>query len=371
MHNATVMCLLLRTALSCKRYVQYKKHEITMNKFPVLLFALTIFQYGPIIAQSQSEFLPEKPGKWSFSCNKPGVSALELEFNKNQAIVAEWFHKNVSMLNKPAGFDLRAVAYGIWDDHYMKSQANYGIRSEMTFMFQLFLADLSNGGKWTVEPPSYSFNINDTESGHHSRGNFPYFDELKDDPAKEKAINAAAAKINGIIAIFQYQRQLAPGVDVYQESADGDRCHIIVYNPERPPYWLPLTVKEVADIYLEYYSLHQKQEIDRMMLEQLKSEIAELSAEELAAPACQGHDSHFALPVNGRNQGPKLARFNPDYWDKSMPPSAIQFMTFWYPQMTENQMKEYHKNNGHPNYSQLLVNQVNWSNVAGLISNLN
>ena len=338
-----------------------------MNRHFTLILALIAFQVSTITAQSQSEFLPEKPGKWSFSCSKPGGSPAEADFNKNLVMIAEWFHQNVPMLNKPAGHDLKAVASGIWDNNYRKDPANYGMRSEMTFMFQLFLSDLSHGGKWTVEPPTYSFDINNTEAGHHSRGNFPYFDELQDDPSKEKAINEAAAKMNGIIAMFQFQKQLFPGVDVYQESADGDRCHIIVYNPERAPYWLPLTVKEVADIYLEYYSLYQKSELDRMMLEQLKTEIAELSAKELASPACNGHDSHFALPVNGKNQGPQLVRFNPDYWDRSLPPSAIQFMSFWYPQMTEAQMEEFRKNNGYPNYSQLLVNQVNWGSVAGLI----
>jgi hypothetical protein len=43
-------------------------------------------------------------------------------------------------------------------------------------------------------------------------------------------------------------------------------------------------------------------------------------------------------------------------------------MTFWYPQMSADQMDEYYRNNGHPNYAQLLVNQINWTDVAGLIT---
>jgi hypothetical protein len=268
------------------------------------------------------------------------------------------------MLTNPKGYDLLATTYGQFDKYYKMNKCNYGLRDEMHFNFELFL---SNGRKWTVEPPAYSFAVNDTEGGHHSRGNFPYFDELKDDPALEKAINAAAIKMNGIIAPFEFVKQIIPGVDMYCESADGDRCHLIVYNPERPLYWLPMTVKEVANIYLEYYSLYTKLEIDKLLLEQLKSEIAELSAEELAAPACQGHESHYVLPVNGKNLGLKLVRFNPDYWDRSLPNSEIQLLSFWYPQMSDAQMEEYFKNNGHPFYSQLLVNQFNWSKIAGLI----
>jgi len=333
-----------------------------MNKLLALLLTIAIYQC--ISAQKPSDYLPEKPGKWSYLNNVTSTEAEYLAYKKTMTSLAEWFHQNVPMLTNPKGYDLLATTYGQFDKYYKMDKSNYGLRDEMHFSFQLFL---SNGGKWTVEPPAYSFDVNDTEGGHHSRGNFPYFDELQDDPALEKAINTAALKMNGIIARFEFLKQLAPGVDVYKESPDAYPHHIIVYNPERPPYWLPLTVKEVADIYLEYYTLHQKLEIDRMVLEQLKSEIAELSTEELAAPACQGHDSHFALPVNGKNQGIKLVRFNPDYWDRTLPTSEIQLMTFWYPQMDDAQMEESYKNNGHPFYSQLLVNQFDWNKIAGLI----
>lgn len=329
-----------------------------MNRTTLIAFGLLLC--FAVSAQNPSEFLPEKPGKWIYSNNVTSTEAEYIAYKKSVAMLAEWFHQNVPMLASPKGFDLLATTYGQFDKYYKMNKSNYGLRDEMRFSFQLLLA---KGGKWSVEPPSYSFSVNDTEGGHHSRGNFPYFDELKDDPTKEKAINAAAVKINGIIAVFEFQKQLAPGVDVYQESPGAYPHHLIVYNPERPPYWLPVTVKEVADIYLEYYSLYQKLEIDRMLLEQLKNEIAELSEEELAAPAYHGHETHFALPVNGKNVGPKLMRFNPNYWDRSLPVSAIQFMTFWYPQMDDSQMQEYFKNNGHPFYAQMLVNQINWKEL--------
>jgi len=60
-------------------------------------------------------------------------------------------------------------------------------------------------------------------------------------------------------------------------------------------------------------------------------------------------------------------RFNPDYWDRSLPPSAIQFMTFYYPQMDDAQLEDYYEDNEHPFYSQLLVNQFEWNKIAGLI----
>jgi hypothetical protein len=99
----------------------------------------------------------------------------------------------------------------------------------------------------------------------------------------------------------------------------------------------------------------------------LKQEIAELSAEELAAPAYLGHNSHFVLKANGKRQGYQIMRFNPDYWDKTLPPSAIQFMTFWNGNLTQEEIDEQaHRN--YPAYPQLLVNQFDWNKIARLVN---
>lgn len=341
------------------------KRILFVPTFLILAFSLQMN------AQNPSEYLPDKPGKWSFRCNKTGQAPTELEFCKNQASVAEWFHQNVPMLNKPVGFDLSAVSYGIWNDDYKRDAANYGMRSEIEFAFQLFLADLSRGGKWVVEPPSYSFYINNTEAGHGTNPNYKYYSDSEYDPAgvknfspaQEKAINDAVVKLNGIFPVFPFSEEIAPGVDLYKESVDGHFFHIIVFNPERPPYWLPVTVKELADIYLEFYTRTE----DEFMLPYLKKEIAEFSDEELNAPAYSGHETHVVLDANGKNEGLQLMRFNPDYWDKSLPPSAIQLMTFWYPQRTDAQMEEYYENNGHPHYGQILTNSLKPEELAGLI----
>ncbi len=340
------------------------------NSRAALTFLFLAF-YLQTNAQNPSEFLPDKPGKWSFKCNKSGQTTTELEFCKNQANVAEWFHQNTPILNKPVGFDLAAVSFEIWDDNYKRNAANYGMRSEIVFEFQLFLVDLARGGKWVVEPPSYRFYINNTEGGHGTNPNYKYYSDSEYDhagvknfsPAQEKTINDAVVKLNGIFAVFPLVKALAPGVDIYLESSDSHFSQMIVFNPDRPPYWLPVTVKELADMYLEFYSCQE----DEFLLPYLKQEIADFSEEELNTPAYSGHDTHVVLKANGKNEGLQLMRFNPDYWDKSLPPSAIQFMTFVYPEMTDTQMEEYYQNNGHPHYGQLLANQVNWSEVASLI----
>ncbi len=330
-----------------------------MTKLPAILMVFAFLQATSLIAQKSSEFLPDKPGKWSYSSNIKLPGAEVTTFNKNLAVLAEWFHQNVPILLNPKGYDLNAVAFGIWDDHYRMNKSNYALRAEMNFDFQLFL---SNGGKWTVEPPHYAFDINNAESGHGSNPNNPTYNNLEDDPKLEKTINNAATKMNEVFAVFPFVKSMAPGVSLY-DCENGGCGTLVVFNPERPDFWIPVKLRELANMYLEYYSSKK----DKFLLPQLEKEISELSEEELDSPAYEGHDTHFVLKANGKKEGLQLMRFNPEYWDRALPPSAIQFMIFYYPQMDEVAIDEFYKNNGHPNYSQLLVNEIEWGKLAGTI----
>lgn len=315
-------------------------------------------------SQKPSDFLPEKPGKWSYRNNVTSTEAEYIAYKKTMASLAEWFHQNIPMLATPKGYDLLVTTYGQFDKYYKMDKCNYGLRAEMHFSFQLIY---SNGGKWIIEPPAYSFDINDTETGHSSGGKVSWFDESKDEPALEKVINAAAVKMNEIFPVFELIRQIGPGIDLYREAEGAAPHHVVIYDTEKPSYWLPVTVKELAGLYIEYYSLFKKNEIDRLLFEELKKEIANIPPEELNVQAFLGHESNIVFRINGRKEGLPLMRFNPDYWDRTRPTSDIQIMTFYYPQMDNAQLEESYRNNGHQHYSQLLVNQFDWNKIAGLV----
>jgi hypothetical protein len=329
------------------------------------MFAV-LFILTPVLchAQKPSDFLPEKLGKWSYSTNIKTPEAEVAAFNKNLAGMAEWFHQNTPMLSSPKGFDLKACAYGTWDDHYKMSKRNYALRASMEFNFQLFY---SAGGKWTIEPPHYEFSINSAGFGT----GYSTFNNVEDDPSLEKAINEAGTKMNEVFVVFPLVKSLAPGVNYY--DCEARTCgSLVVFNPERTPFWSPITLKELANIHLQYYKLKNKSELDRMLYTQLEKEIAELSEEELNAPAFSGHDTHFVLKANGKGEGLQFMRFNPDYWDRSLPRSSIQFLTFYYSEFKSKEEKDYaadehFKNNGYPTYSMLLNDQVDWEKLAALI----
>lgn len=338
-----------------------------MKRLITIAIMLVLFENAFVNAQMSAKYLPEKPGKWIYSSNikSPGIEVAT--FNKNLAGLAEWLHQNLPMFSNPKGYDLDAWAYPIFNDRYKLNICNYAMRSEVIFNFQLFLG---SGGKRTVEPPHFGFYVNNTEEGHGANPNYKYFSKEEYDPGQvrnfttsdEKAINEAVIKINGVFAVYPFVKELAPGVNFY-DCGMGGYGVVVVFNPDRPDFWIPVTLRELADMYLEFYTSQK----DEFLLPQLKKEIAELSEEELNAPAFYGHDEHFILKANGKNQDLQLMRYNPDYWDRILPPSAIQFMTFPYKQFSAEELEEHKRNNGYPVYLEMFLQEIDWEKLAGMI----
>jgi len=342
-----------------------------MNKICAFTLTLSLLLSANSTAQKSAEFLPEKSGKWKYSSNIKRPGAEVAAFNKNLAVLAEWFHQNVPMLTNPKGFDIDAWVYPRYDDDYKLNKCNYAMRSQVIFNFQLFL---SSGGKWTVEPPYFGFYVNNTEGGHGTNPSYHLFDaayfnyqnpemKYKFTSTDEKRINETVIQLNGVFAVFPLIKELAPGVNLY-DCENGGCGSVVVFNPERPDFWIPLTLRELANMHLAYYTSLK----DEFLLPQLKKEIAELSEEELNAPAFSGHDTHFVLEANGEKEGLQLMRFNPEYWDKSLPPSAIQFMTFAYKQSLPEELEEHFRNNGYPIYFEKVLKEIDWSKLAGQIN---
>lgn len=303
-----------------------------MKNCIILLFIL--FQ---IVANAQksAEYLPEKPGK--VILNQYSMNMAD-ELHRNVKHVAEWFIQNAPVMTNPKGFDLWVYFTGYWNDKYKLQPGNYGRRGELNFDFRMYL---SNGGTWTVEPPHWSFEINNTETGHGTNPNFPGWDNTKDPESLEKPMDNAAADLNDLFRVFPLVRDIAPGVRLYGGG------NLIVFNPDRPPFWLPVTVREVANMKLAYYKLK-----DTWLLPKLKEEIAKLNEAEMNSPAYSGNEELFVLDVHPmledqeKENGGKLMRFNPDYWDRSLPVVAVQYLSWQYRPETEEELEKFIPRNG-------------------------
>jgi hypothetical protein len=302
----------------------------------IKILALCFLLSSIILPQSEDRFLPNKPGKWTVKSKLNNLPKKEkTDFENNLTSIAEWFHKNVKMLAEPAGFDLPVTFGGMWNDEYKTRDYNYAYRCEIDFTFQLFIIEKGKETKWTIEPPYYEIDINNTEAGHGS--------------------NFDIGEMKGLFVVFPLVKEIAPGVRLY---GDGN---LIVFNPTRPEFWIPLTVREIVNAKLAYYNKE-----DKSIYDFIKPLIDKMSDEELNAPAYYGSDDAI-LSVNGKQDGLQIMRFNKDYWDCSLPKTAIQFIRMWYRSEDEFDMNEHIKNNGHPHYGQLLMNELPLKELGSLI----
>lgn len=328
-----------------------------MNR--ILTNAAILFISMPVWVTAQdTKYLAEKNGKWSLYNNIQEKTAEFTAYNKNVTAIAEWFHHKIPLLATPKGFDLNTTIFGMWDDNYKKRACNYAIRSQLVFNFELFLVENGKESKWVVEPPHWSFYINNTHAGHGTNFYYEGYKVQDDPPALEAPFEKATATLADLFAVFPFEKEIASGVHLYGNG------NLVIFNPDRPPFWVPVTVKEVMDMKLTYYSIRPSEK--EILYTYLKKAYDEMSTEELNAPAYYGSEDGI-VQVNGKKEGLQIMKFNKDYWDRSLPASAIQLICMYYSSNNDEEMQEYMKNNKHPNYAQLVKNAIPLNELAGLI----
>lgn len=326
---------------------------------PLLVLISGIFSAKIVSAQNSEKYQPEKPGNtktesnlWQFDGNQKSV------YENNLTKVTSGFTKNNSVLSAPKGFDLHIWYFEMYDDRYKLRDCNYGVRSEIRFDFELFILENGKETKWTVEPPHFSVFLNNTASGHGS--NFCNYEGYKvqdDDPSLEIPFDKAVAGLCDLFLVFPLEEEIAPGVRLY---GDGN---LIVFYPDRPPFWVPVTVKEVMELKMTYYSIREADK--QFVYPYLKEAYDKMTPDELNAPAYNGGDAVF--DVTAEKEGLQIMRFNKDYWDRTLPETAIQFITMYYKFTDDAEMQESVQNNGHADYPDLTVNAINLPGLAGLI----
>jgi hypothetical protein len=199
------------------------------------------------------------------------------------------------VLSEMKGFDGRARLYSTIA---CQQEGVFGVPARISFEFAAWYR-LKDGRevRGLIEPPEWSIYINMMQPGWASG-----FSRKPD-----------------IFAVSEKKETVAPGIDIY----DGE-C-IVIYDPAKPDYWLPVTVKEAFDVVFAENN-RNKDEIQRkMMLEMLDGEWTNLPATDWNKPATM---SGMLSRVGTQEGFPLLVKVNPAYWDKSRPKSDIQFITF-------------------------------------------
>ena len=179
---------------------------------------------------------------------------------------------------------------------------------------------------YKIEPPSWSILVNSLENvfgPNYSLGASKPSEKPKEGFNFEKW-KSVSDKLHDIIYLPGQKEELRPGIDRYNSEI------IVMYNPERPPYYLPVKFRELAELKIEYWKLHPDKIQADMILPMLEAEYAQISETERDGWAYNNtHDER--LPFLGITpiEGPQpVVRLNPEYWNKKFPRSSIQLLTF-------------------------------------------
>jgi len=266
-----------------------------------ILFFLLILAFGQQLNAQELPLVLDKPGTFEilkrtdYASPECGFSKAEVTANLQKITdLVAIIRKNL-VLSEMKGFDGRARIYNSYACH---QEGFYGVPARISFEFAAWYR-LKDGRevRGLIEPPEWSISINEMQPGWTSG-----FSRKPD-----------------FIGVPEKKETIAPGIDIY----DGE-C-IVIYNPGRPDYWLPVTVKEAFDVVFAE-NKRNKDEVQRKMIqEMLDGEWANIPQEDWTKPATM---SGMISRVGTMDGFSKIIKVNPAYWDKSKPRSDIQFITF-------------------------------------------
>ncbi|HOW30551.1 MAG TPA: hypothetical protein PLP88_03225 [Bacteroidales bacterium] len=289
--------------------------------FTVLI--ITIAANG-LHAQSETDWLPDQPGKWSFHHKIHGdIEKYKLTSNELTALqqkidtITETFHRN-PVLKNPVGFDPSLNVMVLSDDKVgfkTISMANAIIEYRIAIQFcPLFRDESGNVKKHCTEVTSCDIHVNQPKATSEK---YLHYSASELHPAPEK-LEIAAQNLSKIFIKPLVTKELAAGVTAYQSGI------IIVSDPKRT-YWIPVKSGELFDQIIEYYKIVQEKDNSySYVIEAIEKEKGAFTTEQLNGPAyfTTGNISGVTAVENNS----PLVRFNPDYFDKSLPRTSIQLI---------------------------------------------
>jgi hypothetical protein len=268
-------------------------------------FALlaTILPWRHPALSKELPLLTEKKGTFEFMSRadytdpRCGFTGAEIQENLRELGAVVNTMRTNPVLSGLMGFDGRARIYNIG----CGDAGAYGIQSRISFEFaSWFMGKDGRPARILMEPPCWDLIINKQTHGDSPIVGEPNYFIV---PAAKETVR--------------------PGIDLY----DGELY--IIYNPDRPAYWLPVTVRDCYDKIIA----HWKREPDKVaadyMLKFIEKQYADFPKSDLDKPARYGSRSGNPpniMSVTADPTGSPVVRVNPEYWNRNLPRSAIQFM---------------------------------------------
>ncbi|MBA4407963.1 MAG: hypothetical protein Q8S54_11600 [Bacteroidota bacterium] len=332
-----------------------KRIKISIHLIIVIVLCLTSFTI-----QAQKIYQPEKQGIWSFWNRMNACDGMvdKTAYTRNLTAIGEDFHQNHPMLRAIKGFDfLLELENSCYSESHQRP-CDYCSQGALYFNFQIFYIESGKELKWKIEPPHWTLRVNSAWTGHGTNfGGLDGYRAQVDDPKMENALDKAIAKISEFFCVFEIEKEIAPGIRLYKYG------NLVVFNEERPDYWIPVTVKEVMDAKMSYWKIKPD---DKIVYDHFVNEYQKFTPDELNSLAYEGSDDAI-IKVNAKKDGLQIMRFNPEYWNRSLPKSSIQFMTMYYHVEDRMETAEFIRDNGHPDYTGMFMEGMDVTRLAGFI----
>ena len=251
-----------------------------------------------------------------------GFTKTETTANYQKIIrITDLVRKNPVFVNQ-RGFECETYVFA----ENCPGKTGYGIPSSIRFGFSDWFMMKGQPKFNKIEPPSWSISVNQLKGfvgANYGLGAAKPTEKTGPGFNYEKWKNTND-KLSECFYLVGEKEELGNGVDRYINEV------IVVYNPGRPPYYLPVKFREIAELKIEYWKLHPEKMQADLMLPMLEAEYAQTTEAERDSWAYNNtSDPRFPFLGITPVAGPQpVVRLNPEYWDKKLPRSAIQFLTF-------------------------------------------
>jgi hypothetical protein len=333
---------------------------LKFNKMLLLILLTLPFQQ----AEAQdSKLLIDKPGTTEIENNgvygegldsyyqKCVYTKLEADANYKKLLgLIDIFRIN-PVLAEQKGYDGIVLLNG----GRCNSKFGYGIPSTMCFMFEQW--SLRNGkvAKQTSEPPQWRFEVNMTEKFCSNGFNMNIYSNAyksTNSAFSIEGMNKATIALKEIFFLPGIKKDVSPGIDRY-----GDL--VIIFNPDRPSYWVHVTIREVLRLMTDYWNLIPNKTEMETMMSYLGKELSNFSETEKDGFAYFGNPGSISRIGTKKNETPVM-RPNPEYWNRKLPRSAIQFMVLEIPpkEVVKNKMDDRWKRQDGYYYVSRLLNEL-------------
>lgn len=308
--------------------------------FNILVVFLIVARHQ--VSAQDSKLLKDKPGTFKITYGAlighgPDQYGKSCDFTKaesdattkNLVSLVDIFRR-CPVLNDIKGFD----GYCYLNVGRCNTKFGYGLPATPCFFFETWSLRKGKEVKQTVEPPQWRFEVNMTDKFCSNGFNVSDYSNTYNptNPAfSEKGASISTVALRELFFLPGVKEVVSPGIDRY-----GD--NLIIFNPDRPEYWNQVTIREVFRLLMDYWKhVPDKIQVDAMK-SILENEFSNFTETEKDGFAYFGSQESISRIGSIKNETPVM-RPNPDYWDRKLPRSAIQFMWLEIPNKEEVKRK--------------------------------